>query len=589
MVLGGQEADQLDRKPAQAAIFIFHSRRQTILECLRLIFSLALADFIREDIKAKLVDTTNYITGTSQSATSSEFASKCIDAMAELRNDLKGLEEKKRNAAFHHLTLVEGFLEDLNLRTTFLTNQHQSLGASVHSLVQHKQCRAAELEKMKSNLRSHKDYDVLLVHQIPAFIGLIDQLTLSSAPLKSTEIKKIHDNFIKSSKEEKWDLQYVHAATHLWWYAAFNGYVRDSPRDVVDSLKIDYMMDIHEPSRAALADGALDFMMAVVCEVNRPEEPDASRENFREFLQTKTPLNRQISMETTAEFRHIFLSQMELFMDNFISNMADLLKEIKNNEEEDDLLHREGSYDLERFFFLISSLFNNRLEAGMTFWSDRESNLFGFLVWASHRQTPLMAAAYCDVLASLSHGSQSAEATDAFLSEELSSASSKIKKTTQISWDFISQSLHYYAKELRPRNQEHAMIVHYRGGLLQPQELNELSAESVRVVDSYLRLITQITRDCKAAKDRLYGNPNAKLLPTYLEFLEASIPKMLLASLFKTITAFCGVKSEVDSGQAWAAIDKYIMGTPATSAPTASMSVSTRGNHAEPTKLQSIG
>ncbi|EPS44541.1 hypothetical protein H072_1477 [Dactylellina haptotyla CBS 200.50] len=553
LLLGQEESTSLDREPRQAAIIIFHRRRHYIVECIRLILSLS----TNEDVEPELRDTLK-ASAMAIAGKGTNFGDKIITAMSNIREWIRQLADKLRLAAFHNLLNAPELKDALWLQANALSQQHQALSLSITSLIQLEQCGMGELNAIVAGLKSQKEYDVLLVHQIPAFLSIVSFVLSPGTKNTVTEIKQKQAEFVRSGKDDRWDLQFLHAAVHLHWFTEMNGLVRDGPATL--PIQIDYQKDIHDPCKLALADGALDFFMAVAADTNTTTEMEASREDFRRFLQTKTPIHATEMVGILPDFRKTMNDQLENFMDSFISNMADVLKEIKTIEEEDHLIQRESAYNLERFFLLIGFVFRNRNDAGMTFWSDRESNLYGFLTWASQRQTPMMAAAYCDMLSSLAYGTDSAQKTDQFLTEETNQPqhAHKNRRPQQVSWDYIFQSLQYYVTQLRPRPEPTHPTIGYRG-MPPPVEPTELDEESVRVVDAYLRLITKVITFSEAARDRIFGNVNAQLIPTLMEMLDSPLPATLIASIFSTLSAFCITKSEGDNTQLWDAVDKWIL------------------------------
>ncbi|KAF3910796.1 hypothetical protein ABW20_dc0102808 [Dactylellina cionopaga] len=551
LLLGQEESTSLDREPRQAAIIIFHRRRHYIVECIRLILLLAASD----DTDPELRDILK-VQAMAIGAKGTKFGSKIIEAMSNIREWIKQLAEKLRMATFHNMVNTAEFKDALWLQANALSQQHQALALSLTSLIQLEQCGIPELDAIVAGLKSQREYDVLVVHQIPPFLSIVSFVLSPNTKNTVTELKQKQAEFVRSGKDDRWDLQFLHAAVHLCWFTEMNGLVRDAPATL--PVQIDYQKDIHEPCKLALADGALDFMMAVAADVNTTPQVEASREEFRRFLQTKTPLQATKWTEILSDFKKAMNDQLENFMDSFISNMADILKQIKSIEEEDHMIQRESAYNLERFFLFIGFVFRNRPDAGMTFWSDRESNLYGFLTWASQRQTPMMAAAYCDMLSSLAFGSDSAQKTDQFLTEETSSQAQKNRRPQQVSWDFIFQSLHYYVTQLRPRPEPVPPAIGYRGiaPLVEPSELDD---ESVKVIDAYLRLITQVITFYESARDKMAENVNAQLIPTLMEMLDSPLPGTLIASIFNTLAAFCLTKSEGDNVQLWDAIDRWVI------------------------------
>jgi len=119
--------------------------------------------------------------------------------------------------------------------------------------------------------------------------------------------------------------------------------------------------------------------------VKSAEWLDPARHGLRQWLQRKSPPLASDSVPFSAYFHDILMEQLESFIDAFITNMPDVLRRLRTDEDEQRQLSQthEHDLDLERFLVTISFAFEGRPEAAQVFWSDSDSNLAGFLHWAS--------------------------------------------------------------------------------------------------------------------------------------------------------------------------------------------------------------
>ncbi|KAH0602297.1 uncharacterized protein H6S33_009841 [Morchella sextelata] len=492
---GSEEKQKLDRSAFQSAVFLYHTRRQNLLECLRLILSYAFNDNTDPELRELAKDTVDVLSPLKTCGQT--FAERCISAMGSVRQSVEQLRAKEKHDHTLGLESTPSNKEELEMHVRFLMNQHEALASSVYYLVKLKRATVSDFKALLNTVKTFEKHDTFTLHHMLPLYAFITMLCETDSPLSFEETIQLHKEMLSNYKSSPWPLKYIHASVNILWISEFNGLCNDPPTIDAPSLqKLDYMTDIFEPSKEALEQGAFEFLLAVCADVSAGWALNAAKEDLHRFLQTR----------------------IEIFVDSFISNMADVLKDIKTREEEDVLLGRKTlGYELERFFLIIHYAYLGRRDAGMVFWSDPESNLHGFISWASMRQTPFMAATFSFMLASLSLGKVAAEHTHRFLLDEANPGSTK-RRTTYLSWDYIFKQFQLYIGQLEKRSQQLVPANAFRPPLPPPIETTEPAPELSMMLDGFMRLISQIVQECPDARNWLLHESPFRIVPALLSF-----------------------------------------------------------------------
>lgn len=556
---GSEEMQKLDRSAFQSAVFLYHTRRQNILQCLRLILSYAFNDNTDPDLRELAKNTVDVLSPLSLSC-GQTFTERCILAMGSVRQSVEQLRAKEKHNRTLGLESTQSYKEDLELHIRFLINQHEELASSVYYLVKLKRATVSDFKILLNTVKTFEKHDIFTFHHMLPLYAFITMLCETDSPLSFEETIQLHKEMLSNYKSSPWPLKYIQASVTIFWVSEFNGLCNDPPTTDAPSLsKLDYMTDIFDPSKESLEEGAFEFLLAVCADVSAEWPLNAAKEELHRFLQTRV-LSVDNRGHISLSFRSLMTNQIEVFIESFISNMADVLKDIKTREEEDVLLGRKTlAYELERFFLIIHYAYLGRRDAGMVFWSDPESNLHGFIAWASTRQTPFMAATFSFMLASLSLGKVAAEHAHSFLLDEANPGSAK-RRTTYLSWDYIFKQFQLYISQLEKRSQQLVPANAFRPPLPPPIENTEPAPELSMMLDGFMRLISQIVQECPDAKYWLLHESPFRVIPALFELLGLQASIQLWDSIFSTITAFLTDKTEVINGEIWKAIDDWALG-----------------------------
>jgi nuclear pore complex protein Nup205 len=255
---------------------------------------------------------------------------------------------------------------------------------------------------------------------------------------------------------------------------------------------------------------------------------------------------------------------MEMFVDAFISNMPDVLRKLKI--EEDELRQtgqlQEQDIDLERFLLLVAYSYDGRPEAADAFWSDPESNLAGFLQWASRRTTTPLQIAFCEMLQCLSDDSESATFAHEFLLDE----GHQLRRPSSITWAHILKELEYYVNQIRARPVG-TQAATPRATKLE-NEPTEKPGEAIMLQEAYLRLITKLASQSEASRLYLLQQGVVVLL---FQAISSAIGPQIRAYAFKALGALMARKSLSQNHTMWQFVESCFTGffiSPAMSART---------------------
>lgn len=268
----------------------------------------------------------------------------------------------------------------------------------------------------------------------------------------------------------------------------------------------------------------------------------------------------QDSVTFSDFFQLLLMEQLEAFIDAFISNMPDVLRKLRTDEHEQRQLSPtyEHDLDLERFLVIISYTFEHRSDAALAFWSDPDSNLAGFLQWASRRASTPLLSAFCEMLQAISEDDQCATAAHRFLLEESTTASGKLRRSQSLTWSQIFKDLTHYTSKLRNQPALH-QSASYRIGKPTDNEI-ESEPEETLMLESYLRLITQLCTESEEARSFILQHQTFHLAAILYELASSRIESRLRACAFTALRSLLSHKTKETGDFIWTSLDQWISG-----------------------------
>ncbi|CRK06229.1 hypothetical protein BN1723_001699, partial [Verticillium longisporum] len=107
-----------------------------------------------------------------------------------------------------------------------------------------------------------------------------------------TVARELHNVICRPNDDSSWPLVNLQAAVKAWWVAEYSGwYLDDGLLGGLQGVDLDAEED-RERSKTffdALRDGAFDFMLSILADVNSAEQQDPSRAALLKWLARKTP------------------------------------------------------------------------------------------------------------------------------------------------------------------------------------------------------------------------------------------------------------------------------------------------------------
>lgn len=335
------------------------------------------------------------------------------------------------------------------------------------------------------------------------------------------------------------------------------------PATVTTRYIADYKPEDRQRSKQfldSLKDGAFDFILSVAGDVKPPDWHDSVRVGMRNWLQRKSSALPSESIQFSGFFRLCLMAQLEVFVDAFISNLPDVLRKLRVEEDEQRQLSQahEQDLDLERFLLIIAYSYEGRPDAAANFWSDPDSNLAGFMHWASRRASTPLVTAFCEMLQAISESDECATAAHEFLLDDGHHSSGKIRRSQSLTWAQIFRELDFFSDKIRQKPTA-TQTVRYRGAK-PTNDLLETEPESAMMLESYLRLITKLASESETARVFLLQNPGYNLLDVLYELASSPIPSRLRGCIFMALKALMTRKSIQESHIMWMCLENWITG-----------------------------
>lgn len=568
---GQTDAASLDRSAVTSAAILFHRHREYILDCFRIALQLAGDASQEDDARAPFLTFIDLVLdrkiNASQAGSGSQYWRRALDDMRSIERRLHVISDRLQSTAMLGHTHAVDYVEIMQFQRQSLLRQHEALGAICYYLVKASYTKHDDLPTLLDVLKKLDRFDAIALHYFPMTACSVSLFASFESQCSLSEARNLHETITSSKDADGWPLRSFRAAVIAIWLAEYSGRYVDGH---IDSRLDGIDLDVESGSRStrfmeALRDGALHFMLSVCQDVKSSVWFDAARHGLTVFLM-QDGLSLQLEQVSAAGyFQDIVMEQFQTFTDAFITNMPDTLRKLKYEEDEQRrqmhgrLQLRSAEYELhlERFLVLISFAFEGFPLAAETFWADPDGNLFGFLQWASQRQSTPRVAAFCEMLRALSEGEECADSAHKFLVEEGQASAARFRRTGSLSWSHIIAELEFYSTSIRDK----PAIQQGLGptsGTVQPDLLVE--PESAMMLECYLRLATHLLRQSGAAREWALTHPTFHLHEHLLLLCRSSIESRLRACAFSTLAALLTHKTREASDGMWTALDSWVSG-----------------------------
>ncbi|KAK5143147.1 hypothetical protein LTR04_001981, partial [Oleoguttula sp. CCFEE 6159] len=487
--------------------------------------------------------------------------------MGDIEKWLQQLAELAQKLSILGQTNSIDLAELLGYQRSSLVQQHESLGAVASYLIKGGYTSADDFRFLCTKLKLLDKHDIVLVHYMPALTCSITQFGSSEGSGTMEEARSLHKTIVAAKDADPWALRNFHAAALVLWLAEYSGRCVDnaigSPVQGVD-------VDAEAEERStlfmnALNDGAFHFTLSVSRDIKPSEWYDPAKLNLVAFLLHEAPSLPADSILPSGYFQDLLMEQNQIFVAAFIANMPDTLRKLKLEEDEQRRnLHSRFQpggtthYEthLERFLLIVSYAFQGCPEEAEEFWSDPDGNLFGFLLWASKRQSTPRVAAFCEILRSISEGEDCARWAHKFLLDEGSTASGRSRRSTSLSWAIIFNELNFFASNINDKPA--APQAAYQSGNALTDQIAE--PESAMMLECYLRLTTHICSQSSAAREWVLSHPSFRIHEVLFQLCCPSIESRLRACAYDTLSALLTHKEPEVGAGLWTALDLWVAG-----------------------------
>ncbi|TGO21554.1 hypothetical protein BPAE_0213g00080 [Botrytis paeoniae] len=564
------DADATGRSVLSCSIIRFHQRRKLLLDCLRLTLQQIaelegnseqeqeLKIFLEHIIKETITPTTATTTNTTRNAPT--FISKCISAMGDIRQWLQKISDKVSSASVLGQPSQPELLEIMEYQRHSLIKQHELLGVIILYLVKADRSSVEDFELLLGVLKKADKYDNVLVHHFPALAAYIWRFGSPEGGSTIQDARALDKKINVKTDQNAWVLPYAHAAFRAWWLAEYSGWYVEHHDGLPHGINLEEeAKQRSQQFNEALKDGAFDFLLSLSADVKAASWTEPSRQGFRLWLQRKAPQLLSDSVSFSDFFEDQFMEQLQTFIESFITNLPDVLRKLRIDEDEQRQLSHEHEHDLdlERFIIVISYAFDGRPKAALDgFWDVPDGVLIGFMYWASRRASTPLVSAFCEMLQAISGDDECATAAHEFLLDE-SPQAGKMKRAHALTWNQIFKELTFFINKLRDQPVPQAQA--YRHGKPNHDQA-ELEPESYIMLESYLRLISQLCSHSAVARQFLMQHPSYQLTDLLFQLASSSIPSRFRAGAFTALRSLLSNKTKAAAEYLWTALDIWVSG-----------------------------
>ncbi|OAQ68044.1 hypothetical protein VFPPC_04351 [Pochonia chlamydosporia 170] len=558
----------LGRSLLECAIIRFHQQRKYTLDALRLLLEL---DSVDDDPdEAGALETIKMFVAArlfqSRPGGTKRYVPRCMAAMAKIKVWLQKLADKISAAQALSQARPDQLseeMETIEFSRVSLIQQHELLGVILCRCVEKRQADVSDFTDFVSTLKKVDKYDNLLAHLVPAMGAYISVFGSTEGGYDLIKVREIHSKLFPAADDSTWPLPHFHAAFRAWWLAEYSGFYIDDPPEAAIPPGTDLDEEDRQRSKQfldALKDGAFDFLLSVAGDVKPADWHDSVRVGMRNWLTRKSSALVADSVQFAGFFQLCLMSQIEVFVDAFISNLPDVLRKLRVEEDEQRQLSQahEQDLDLERFLLIIAYSYEGRSEAASNFWSDPDSNLAGFMHWASRRASTPLVTAFCEMLQAISGNDDCATAAHEFLLDDGHQSSGKMRRSQSLTWTQIFRELDFFSDKIRQKPTT-TQTSRYRSGKPANEHV-ETEPESAMMLECYLRLMTKLATESETTRLFLLQNANYNLVDMLYELASSPIPPRLRGCVFMALKALMSRKTAQEGHTMWTCLENWITG-----------------------------
>ena len=560
----GQPASRL----AYQALVRFHDHRYTLIDCVRLLLLQTVDLDAGDDIGVLFQHITRgVIRGEDERADGpSAYWRKCMEGLTELEGYVEKIRQHKETVIQTGLSRHGEVAEALVAQRLLLTRQHQSLAATMSYLIRGGHIAPGDFRSLLTKAAGLEAPLDFTYHYLPvlisgsAYFGADGSTTYDAA-------KDLHAALASGPGQLQWKQSAFRAAATVIWLAEYSSRFLD-PTSAQTLRVADRQREEEERSKLFLdcvKDKGFHFILGA-CQFLKPEVwHDPAKVGFVRFLLEDTTSLTADSSTALPDFAAFVMRELQAFSDAFVANMPDVLRRLKADEDDRRRAIYSGplesrptsEFDLERFLLIMAYAYQGDPDAAQDFWSDKESNLYGFLRWASQRLPTPRVAAFCEMLRSIASDEKSGNQVHLFLREHTTMTSGKLRKSYSVSWSQIFSELDIYASTVknRPANPQQAPA---QDG--NPPDGSYVEAETFIMLDNYLRLASHVCRISPDARNWILREQNFHIGENLFHLASTGYDHRVHANCFDFLSALLTDKvPEVNDGM-WVLLDNWVSG-----------------------------
>ncbi|KAI9736137.1 MAG: hypothetical protein M1834_001021 [Cirrosporium novae-zelandiae] len=572
------DAQELDRTIFESAVFNFHERRLLLLDTLRLLLSESASS---DDDEDPFSDARDGLREGRRLLLTSEgckpmggawFAQKCMQAMRDIEEWLQRLYEQVQAALVMGDQQGTGTMEMIEFQRKSLERQHESLGAIICHLIKAGYSTIKELNELLQIVKKLDKLDAITIHYIPALMISMSHHGSSDGHLSAQEASSLHQRIITHTDGDRWSLRSFHCAVICWWLVEYEGWHLDEPSDASQESKL--AKEKVERSRLfmqCLKEYAFRFMLSLCVGITPEDDQNPSRHDLLQVLFQDPPVLISEPIPTSDFFQSMLMERFQSFVDGFINNMPNTVRNLRDGEEDQDgqteggatlstsqlNAHNERMY-LQNFEVIVAYAFEGHPEESQAFWEDPDSSLSGFLQWASIRESAPQVSAFSEMFCAVSKGEENATAAHTYLLLDGEVPAHRgVRRTTPLSWAQIFAELDQCYKQIHDRPLAEPPL--RQAGKPNQDVIRE--TESLMIITCYLRLTAHLCRESSTVRKFILEHPTYHLEQKVLQLTTgatSTIPPYLRACVFDLLQALLIDKSPELGFAMWTSLDQWL-------------------------------
>lgn len=581
---------------ALRAILHYHRQKEITLDCVRMIFRKAADQDSDDDIAQFLQDIVERVMMGEERRPSerSAFWRRCIEGLTDVEASIRKTQDHVQLMAMTGQSLASAQGEALQAQRMFLAHQHETLASIMTYIIRGNHVQPEDFRQLLSKAASTETPMDIMAHYTPILI--CGSAYFGSDPATTEQAAQdLHKLFAPGPGQLQWKMKNFQYATTIWWLAEFSARFAEYPADAtINGSSIAKLEEERSKLFTQCCREKAFHLMLSVADFLKPEVwYDPAKAGLVGFLLDNSALFPHDATAPSRNFATLTMEEFQTFVNAFVSNMPDLLRQLKSQEDDErrnylstatDQGHPD-TMDLERFILVIARAYQEDQEGAEDFWSDREGNLYGFLRWASQRLPTPRVAAFCELLRSVATDEKSANHAHRFLLEDTAMVSGKLRKAYAVSWAQIFNELELYAAMTKNKPAVSQPLNGPEDMMADP-DIEE--KETPIMLEAYLRLATHICINSSDARNWILREQPFRLHDHLLQLVQSASPSNVQACCFDLLAALLTDKTPDINDGLWSALDTWIGGVGQANSNASRPQSSGARAHSEKQYLQSI-